>query len=77
MHFFLLYLILGVFASVGMLPLILLDKEVAKESNIEAYQDKELAAKLRNQSYTSIKYQTALKFLLKRFDNLGVLDEEY
>lgn len=60
-----------------MLPLVLTDKESAKESNIEAFQDKELAAKLRMKSYTSNTYQNALKFILKRFNKLGVLDEEY
>lgn len=64
----------GFVAAVGILPLVVLDKEAAKNSSLETIGDAETSAKLRNAMYTNQIYQTAMKDILARMDEHHVLD---
>lgn len=65
----------GFMAAVGVLPIVLLDKETSKNSNLEAMGDEDAGAKLRHAMYFGEKFQHAMKFLLPIFDRNNVLDK--
>lgn len=64
----------GFVAAVGILPLVVLDKEAAKDSSLEAIGDAEASAKLRNAMYTNKVYQAAMKDILMQMEDHHVLD---
>lgn len=64
----------GFMAAVGILPIVLLDKEASKDSNLEAMGDADAGAKLRHAMYFGENFQRAMKYLLPAFDRNNVLD---
>lgn len=64
----------GLIAAIGVLPIVLMEKQ-AESSGIDAMVDEEMSTKIRNIMYYGQKYQRAMKFILRRFDEIGVLDE--
>lgn len=64
----------GFMAAVGILPIVLLDKEASKNSSLEAMGDADASIKLRHAMYFGDSYQRAMKFMLPRFDEHHVLD---
>lgn len=62
----------GFMASVGILPLVLMDKETSQSSNMESLSDETAAIKLRNSMYNNPNYVRTMKYILKRFDEHNV-----
>lgn len=58
----------GFMASVGILPIVLMDKETAKDANMESLSGDETAAKMRNAMYNNPIYVQAMKHIVKRFE---------
>lgn len=58
----------GFMASVGILPIVLMDKETAKDANMESLTCDETAAKMRIAMYNNPIYVQAMKYIVKRFD---------
>lgn len=64
----------GFAASIGITPLIMMDKKASKESSMDTLVDKEASARLRNAMYKSPNYRKAMEFMLKKFDEHNVLE---
>lgn len=64
----------GFMAAVGILPIVLLDKEASKDSNFETIGDADAGAKLRHAMYFGENFQRAMKHSLPIFDRNNVLD---
>lgn len=64
----------GFAASIGITPLIMMDKDVSKESNMENLVDEEASTRLRKAMYGSANYRRAMQFMLKKFDEHKVLE---
>lgn len=58
----------GFMASVGILPIVMMDKETAKAANLESLTGDETAAKIRTAMYNNPIYVQAMKHIIKRFD---------
>lgn len=59
----------GFMASVGVLPIVLMNKEVSQSSNMESLTDKNAATKLREAMYNDPNYVRSMKYIIKRFDD--------
>lgn len=64
----------GFMAAAAILPILLLQKENSQESHLEKVNDEEAGTNMRNAMYFNDTYQTAVKPILLRFENNGVLD---
>ncbi|XP_037031965.1 uncharacterized protein LOC119071237 [Bradysia coprophila] len=64
----------GFSSSIGITPIIMMDKEASKESSMENLIDEEASARLRNAMYGSQNYRKAMEFMLKKFDDHKVLE---
>lgn len=65
----------GFFSSYAFLPMVAMKKEDSQDNSIEAFANKEFAAKKVKIMFTSNPRTTnTLKYALKRFDDLKVLD---
>lgn len=58
----------GFMASVGILPMVVMDKETAKDANLESLSNDETAANMRIAMYNNPVYVQAMKHIVKRFD---------
>lgn len=65
----------GFMAAIGVLPIVLLDAESSKESNLEALADADAGARIRHAMYFGSNFQNAMKFLLPKFEQSNVLDK--
>lgn len=63
----------GLFACLAILPLILMEKQ-AESGGLEALADEESSRKMRDIMFNGRTYQKAMKFILKRFNRIGVLN---
>jgi hypothetical protein len=64
----------GFIASFVALPVILMEKQSDKGSGIDAFMNEDSGNSIRDICYGGEKYQEAMKYNLKRFNELGVLD---
>jgi hypothetical protein len=64
----------GFVASVAILPVILTERHAEQGSGMEALMDAEKSVKVREVAFSGQKYQEAMRYNLRRFDELGVLD---
>lgn len=65
----------GFFSAYAFLPMVAMNKEDSQDNSIEAFANKEFAAKKVKIMFTSNPRTTnTLKYALKRFDELKVLD---
>ena len=64
---------LGFFATICVLPLILMDRNTGVVSDIEALQEGK-GEELRKVQFSGKIFQEAAKILLKRFNDIGALD---
>lgn len=55
----------------------LLDKDLAKNSNLESLSGDNASAALKQNLFTGEKYQTTMKYLLKEFYKMNVLNDIY
>lgn len=65
----------GFLAAVGILPIVVLDKESSGDSSLETMGDADASARLRQAMYFNQIYQTAMKDILSRVDEHHVLDD--
>lgn len=63
----------GLFACLAILPLVLMEKQ-AENGGLEALADEENSRKMRDIMFNGKTYQKAMKFILKRFNRIGVLN---
>lgn len=63
----------GLFASLAILPLILMEKQ-PENGGLEGLADEENSRKMRDIMFYGKTYQQAMKFILKRFNRIGVLN---
>jgi Ecdysteroid kinase-like family len=64
----------GFIASFAVLPIVLMEKQSDKGSGMDAFLNEESSNSMRDICYGSKKYQEAMKYNLKRFAELGVLN---
>lgn len=64
----------GFVSSIAITPLIMMDKDASKESNMENLMDEEVSARLRRAMYGSPNYRKAMEFMLRKFDEHNVLE---
>ncbi|KAL5277994.1 hypothetical protein ACFFRR_002938 [Megaselia abdita] len=67
----------GLFALFAFLPMVMLDKEASEESSIEGLANEETALKVFKEMFKNEKLLSLLKYGLKRFDDMGVIDDGY
>lgn len=65
----------GLFGLFGFLPVVTLDKELSEGSSIESMSNEEESQKKLEQIFANEKLHKFFKYGLKRFDELGVLDD--
>ncbi|XP_049310520.1 uncharacterized protein LOC125778122 [Bactrocera dorsalis] len=65
----------GVFALFGFVPLIIMPKELSGDNSIETMVNEENVRAKYQKLFAQEHVQALLKYALKRFDDLGVLDE--
>lgn len=58
----------GFMAAVGILPIVLMDKETAKGASMEALTVGDSAKAIKTAMYTNPMYVTAMKYIVKRFE---------
>lgn len=63
----------GFVAAVGVLPLVL-NIGKSETGGVEAFADENVAENMRLQLYKADNYQKAMKYILKRFNDLKILD---
>lgn len=63
------------FQALGVLPLVVLNKEASEDSSFENLGDEQDSEKHRIAMYTNDFYQSAIKPILRRFDEHQLLDE--
>ena len=61
-------------ASVGVLPIVVMERKENVESSLENLQDEEKSKNLRKIQMQGKMFQEAIKPILKRFNDEGVLD---
>ena len=65
----------GFFSSYAFLPMVAMKKEDSEDNSIEAFANKEFAAKKVKLMFTSNPRTTdTLKYVLKRFNDLNIFD---
>ncbi|KAJ6649395.1 hypothetical protein Bhyg_04629 [Pseudolycoriella hygida] len=64
----------GFGASIGVTPIVMMEKNVSKGSNIENLVDEDASARLRKAMYGSASYRRAMECMLRKFDQHKVLD---
>lgn len=65
----------GFMAAVGILPILILNKDASEESHLDKMGDEEQGKKIRQAMYLNSSYQIAIKPILKRFDEHNILDD--
>lgn len=65
----------GLFALFGFLPMVTIPKELSNDTSIEAFTNEEYKNKKLEKIFSRDALTEHLKYSLKRFDDLGVLDE--
>lgn len=65
---------IGFWAFEAILPLLSMDKESSKDNSIESFNNEEGSRRKRQVMFTSDRFLSTIKYLLDRFDELGVLD---
>lgn len=63
----------GFVAAVGVLPLII-NIGKSESGGVDAFADENIAERMRLQIYKADNYQNAMKYILKRFNDLGIFD---
>jgi hypothetical protein len=66
--------VLGFVSCVSVLPLILMERQSEMGSGMDAVMNAETGAKIREITHGGAKYHEAMKYNLKCFDQIGVLD---
>lgn len=66
--------LIGFWAFEGVLPLLSMDKESSKDNSIESFNSDEGSRKKRQIMFSSERFLSTIKYMLDRFDELGVLD---
>lgn len=64
----------GFCTAVGVLPVVLMDRNSGVVSNIEAFEDEKAGEVVRKVQFGGKVFQKAIKQDLKRFDGIGILD---
>lgn len=67
----------GLFALFAFLPIVTMDEETSKESSIDNLSNEENANKVFSKIFKNEKLLEAIKYGLKRFDEMGVIDVDY
>lgn len=67
----------GLFALFAFLPMVTMDKELSEGSSIESLANEETALKYFKKMFQNEKLLNLLKYGLKRFDDMGVIDDGY
>ena len=65
----------GLFASFGFLPMVTLPEELSGDTSIEAFTNEDYKNKKLEEMFARAALTEHLKYSLKRFEDLGVLDE--
>lgn len=64
----------GFFANFGIFPGVSMDKSDSSDNTLENFMDKEFAEKKQDKIFSSKRLMDTMRYTLKRFDELGVLD---
>ncbi|XP_055842780.1 uncharacterized protein LOC129909734 [Episyrphus balteatus] len=64
----------GFFASFGIFPAVAMDKEQSGDNSIDNFMDEDFAKKKIEIMFASKRIEETMKYTMKRFDEMGVLD---
>ena len=64
----------GFIAAIGIMPLVLMDRDSGVVSDIEVLQDKNAGEELRKVQIRGKIFKETFKIILKRLDKIGALD---
>uniref|UniRef100_A0A1A9WZ79 CHK domain-containing protein n=1 Tax=Glossina brevipalpis TaxID=37001 RepID=A0A1A9WZ79_9MUSC len=64
----------GFFANYGVFPTISMEKQYSNDNSLESFQNEEFAQQKLKQMFSSKRLETTMRYTLKQFDQMGILD---